>query len=68
MLRGKGIGRPNHPAPLNDRGRFAHLHGDEHSLKSPECLCLDQDDALKWQGVVASMPKSPLNGAVNFID
>ena len=22
-------------------------------------VCLDQDDALKWQGVVASMPKSP---------
>ena len=27
-------------------------------------VCLDHDDALKWQGVVASMPKSPRNGAV----
>ena len=23
--------------PLNDRGRFAHVIGDEHSLKSPVC-------------------------------
>jgi len=25
--------------PLNDRGRFADVNGDEHSLKSPACSC-----------------------------
>ena len=26
--------------PLNDRGRFAHLNGDEHCLKSPAWSCV----------------------------
>jgi hypothetical protein len=25
---------------LNDRGRFAHGNGGEHSLKSPACSCV----------------------------
>ena len=57
------------PLLLNDRGRFAHVNGDEHSLKSPRMLvCLDHDDALKWQGVVANTLNLLRNGAVGFIN
>ena len=55
------------PLLLNDRARFAHVNGDEALFKLARVLvCLDHDDALKWQGVVASMPKSPRNRAVGF--